>query len=190
MPYGLYDMGGNVWQWCEDWFDASHKDRVLRGASWGNDDRSHLLSSYRLHVASGTRLYNLGFRPVLAPATVPAPSVSPTGWQPLFTPEEWRADWDGGEVEFHGRKVWTKREFRDGLLHVANSILLNVSLSPMAQCARLSFTATMRSAMFKGAPITVRGTIRSACALRTGPFFHMPTANPLLIWVHSPSLSH
>ncbi|GEP40721.1 hypothetical protein BGE01nite_00120 [Brevifollis gellanilyticus] len=63
---GLYDMGGNVWQWCEDWFDDSHKHRVLRGGSWNHDARGNLLSSNRAYAPPASRNLNYGFRCVLA----------------------------------------------------------------------------------------------------------------------------
>jgi len=74
--YGLYDMGGNVWQWCEDWFDASHRDRVLRGASWDGVGRYYVLSSNRSHGAPGGRSGDYGFRCVIAPAPAEPPAVA------------------------------------------------------------------------------------------------------------------
>jgi formylglycine-generating enzyme required for sulfatase activity len=63
---GLYDMGGNVWQWCEDWYDLSQQARVLRGASWQDNSPDRPLSSYRHSTAPGTRDNHCGFRCVLA----------------------------------------------------------------------------------------------------------------------------
>jgi formylglycine-generating enzyme required for sulfatase activity len=66
--YGLYDMGGNVWQWCGDWYNSKQQYRVLRGAAWNDFNPVGLLSSYRNISVPGLRDFNIGFRVVLAGA--------------------------------------------------------------------------------------------------------------------------
>jgi serine/threonine protein kinase len=65
--FGLYDMGGNVRQWCEDWYDNEKEYRVLRGASWYEFSPFNLLSSARYYGgAPDGRCNGGGFRCVIA----------------------------------------------------------------------------------------------------------------------------
>lgn len=67
--HGLYDLGGNVWELCEDWWTDEQDARVYRGASWGDHARSGLLSSYRFRDRPERRSSYRGFRLVLVPAS-------------------------------------------------------------------------------------------------------------------------
>jgi formylglycine-generating enzyme required for sulfatase activity len=58
---GLYDMHGNVLQWCEDLFDPKGSDRVIRGGGW-HDDGSGCQAADRYRVAPTFRDDDLGFR--------------------------------------------------------------------------------------------------------------------------------
>ena len=64
--FGLYDMGGNVWQWCEDLYGDLTLFRVMRGASWEAFNPGALLASYRRGCLPSTRSAIIGFRCVVA----------------------------------------------------------------------------------------------------------------------------
>ena len=74
--WGLYDVHGNVWQWCQDWYDKDYytntptndpagppggSHRVLRGGSW-YDPARRCRSALRYLNGPGLRDFNLGVR--------------------------------------------------------------------------------------------------------------------------------
>ena len=60
---GIYDMSGNVYEWCWDKYSSSSSGRVVRGGSWG-DDASGCGVSHRYLNDPYYRLNSNGFRVV------------------------------------------------------------------------------------------------------------------------------
>jgi formylglycine-generating enzyme required for sulfatase activity len=63
--HGLYDMGGNVWEWCNDWFNEAQVTKALRGGSFNDAQPTDLLATYRFSGTMNLTGEDMGFRIVL-----------------------------------------------------------------------------------------------------------------------------
>jgi formylglycine-generating enzyme required for sulfatase activity len=62
--WGLYDMLGNVWEWCSDIYDATTYGsyRILRGGGWNDVERGCMATNRRRSHPVSFRIDDLGFR--------------------------------------------------------------------------------------------------------------------------------
>ncbi len=124
--WGLYDLHGNVWEWCEDKVGS---DRVYRGGCW-NNAAPHCRLASRIPFAPTTRLSYFGFRVVLSSPSAPVAkaenAASPKSGQ---APPAAIAPFDAGQAKAH-QQAWA--DHLGVPIEYSNSLGMKFSLIPPA----------------------------------------------------------
>ena len=124
--WGLYDINGNVWEWCEDAYapdyyaqSSAHdplsregESRVLRGGGSNVAPVFFCLASYRHHSKPDGKFDDVGFRVVLAPRRPMAQPATPTDGLVLHLPFDGNAEDQSGsgrDGQVHGTQLTADR---------------------------------------------------------------------------------
>lgn len=129
--YGVHDLGGNQWEWCEDWFDTEQREHVLRGSCFGDKpERSVSLSSHRVgNPPNSHGAGTFGIRVVLAISTPAVAAQAGADPQKAGSPtakvqtemEKWLAQVDGPQQESYQRDV--AKPYEAGVAELRKSYL-------------------------------------------------------------------